>query len=145
MPVAPAILGTALASVVMMATITFGSSLTTLVSHPALYGWNWTFDLSSGNTTDSVRNAAPVQVLNAPSHPYTEGLIEANVRAGQDRRPNAIPGAPPSLDQLPPGCAFAPRCGYAVGACWDSLPSARPVHDGHSSSCLLVPETALAS
>jgi hypothetical protein len=59
-PVAPAILGTVLASVVMMATITFGSSLTTLVSHPALYGWNWTFDLSSGNPTDSVRNAAPV-------------------------------------------------------------------------------------
>ena len=59
-PVAPAILGTILASVVMMATITFGSSLTTLVSRPALYGWNWTFDVSSGNTTDSVHDAAPV-------------------------------------------------------------------------------------
>ena len=58
--VAPAILGTVLASVVMMATITFGSSLTTLVSHPALYGWNWTFDLSSGNTTVSVHDAAPL-------------------------------------------------------------------------------------
>jgi len=57
---APAIFGTVLASVVMMATITFGSSLTTLVSQPALYGWNWTFDLSSGNTTDSVHDAAPV-------------------------------------------------------------------------------------
>ncbi len=58
--VAPAILGTVLASVVMMATITFGSSLTTLVSHPALYGWNWTFDLSSGNTAGTVVGAAPV-------------------------------------------------------------------------------------
>jgi hypothetical protein len=58
--VGPAILGTVLASVVMLATITFGSSLATLVSHPALYGWNWTFDLSSGNTTDSVRDFAPV-------------------------------------------------------------------------------------
>jgi hypothetical protein len=58
--VAPAILGTVLASVVMMATITFGSSLTTLVSQPALYGWNWTFDLSSGNPTASVHDAAPV-------------------------------------------------------------------------------------
>ena len=58
--VAPAILGTVLASVVMMATITFGSSLTTLVSHPALYGWNWTFDLSSGNTAGTVAGAAPV-------------------------------------------------------------------------------------
>ena len=58
--VAPAILGTVLASVVMMATITFGSSLTTLVSHPALYGWNWTFDLSSGGTSGTVTDAAPV-------------------------------------------------------------------------------------
>jgi hypothetical protein len=58
--VAPAILGTVLASVVMMATITFGSSLTTLVSHPALYGWNWTFDLSSGTTAGTVAGAAPV-------------------------------------------------------------------------------------
>lgn len=58
-PVAPAILGTVLASVVMMATITFGSSLATLVSRPALYGWNWTYDLSSGNTAGTVRNAAP--------------------------------------------------------------------------------------
>jgi hypothetical protein len=56
----PAILGTVLASVVMMATITFGSSLTTLVSHPPLYGWNWTFDLSSGNTAGTVTGAAPV-------------------------------------------------------------------------------------
>jgi hypothetical protein len=58
--VGPAILGTVLASVVMMATITFGSSLTTLVSQPALYGWNWTFDLSSGNTAGTVSRAASV-------------------------------------------------------------------------------------
>ena len=61
--VGPAILGTVLASVVMMATITFGSSLTTLVSQPALYGWNWTFDLSSGGTEGTISRAAPV--LNA--------------------------------------------------------------------------------
>jgi hypothetical protein len=44
----------------MMATITFGSSLATLVSHPALYGWNWTFDLSSGTTAGTVSGGAPV-------------------------------------------------------------------------------------
>ena len=47
-PVRSAILGTVLATVVLLATITFGASLTTLVSHPALYGWNWTYALSSG-------------------------------------------------------------------------------------------------
>jgi hypothetical protein len=56
----PAVLGTVLASVVMMATITFGSSLAALVSHPALYGWNWTFYLSSGGTAGTVSGAAPV-------------------------------------------------------------------------------------
>ncbi|TDW23207.1 ABC transporter ATP-binding protein [Kribbella kalugense] len=84
-----------------------------------------------------VEHGTATQVLTRPSHPYTEGLIEANVRAGQDRRPNAIPGAPPSLDQLPPGCAFAPRCRYAVSACWDVRPITQLVGDGHSSSCLL--------
>jgi peptide/nickel transport system ATP-binding protein len=93
-----------------------------------------------------VEHGSAAQVLTTPSHPYTEGLIEANVRAGQDRRPHAIPGAPPSLDQLPPGCAFAPRCGYAIGACWESRPTARAVGDGHWSSCLLVHnEVPLAS
>jgi hypothetical protein len=43
-----AILGTVLATVVLVATVTFGASLTTLVSHPSLYGWNWTYALSSG-------------------------------------------------------------------------------------------------
>ena len=50
-PVRSAILGTVLATVVLLATVTFGASLTTLVSHPALYGWNWTYALSSGVIT----------------------------------------------------------------------------------------------
>ena len=41
MPVRSAILGATLAMVVVVATIGFGASLNTLVSHPALYGWNW--------------------------------------------------------------------------------------------------------
>ena len=50
-PVRSAILGAALAMIAMIATVTFGASLGTLVSHPALYGWNWTYDLSAGNPT----------------------------------------------------------------------------------------------
>jgi hypothetical protein len=99
--VAPAILGTVLASVVMMATITFGSSLTTLVSHPALYGWNWTFDLSSGNTTDSVHDAAPV--LNADRAVaawtgiwYATATIDGQAVPVIGMTPNA-PVAPPLL------------------------------------------------
>jgi len=46
-PVRSAILGAVLAIVVVVATVTFGASLNTLVSHPALYGWNWNYELNS--------------------------------------------------------------------------------------------------
>jgi ABC-type antimicrobial peptide transport system permease subunit len=47
-PVRSAILGAALAVVAVVATVTFGASLSSLVSHPALYGWNWDYVLISG-------------------------------------------------------------------------------------------------
>jgi hypothetical protein len=59
-PVRPAIAGTVVAMVVLLATVTFGASLATLVSHPALYGWNWTFSLSSGVTIIDEAKAAAV-------------------------------------------------------------------------------------
>jgi hypothetical protein len=46
-PVRSAIVGAALAMMVVIATVTFGASLNTLVSHPALYGWNWNYELDS--------------------------------------------------------------------------------------------------
>jgi hypothetical protein len=46
-PVRSAIAGTALAVVLVVATVTFGNSLATLVSHPALYGWDWSYALES--------------------------------------------------------------------------------------------------
>jgi hypothetical protein len=48
-PVRSALSGAALAVVTVVATLTFGSGLHTLVSHPALYGWNWSYDLNSIN------------------------------------------------------------------------------------------------
>ena len=46
-PVRSALFGTALAVLIVTATLTFGSGLSTLVSHPALYGWNWNYALAS--------------------------------------------------------------------------------------------------
>jgi FtsX-like permease family len=48
-PVRSVILGTVLAVVVVMASLTFGSSLNTLISHPSLYGWNWQYILESSS------------------------------------------------------------------------------------------------
>jgi ABC-type lipoprotein release transport system permease subunit len=57
-PVRSALLGTALAVAVVAATLTFGSGLSTLVSHPTLYGWNWTYALFSETGPDVPPQAA---------------------------------------------------------------------------------------
>jgi hypothetical protein len=57
-PVRSAFAGTALAVLVVAATITFGSGLHTLVSHPPLYGWNWTYALASETGPDVPPQAA---------------------------------------------------------------------------------------
>ena len=57
-------------------------------------------------------------LLEAPAHPYTRRLIACVPELGEGkRRLHAIPGLPPAVDDLPPGCAFAPRCDKAQPAC----------------------------
>ncbi|HSH49996.1 MAG TPA: ABC transporter ATP-binding protein [Halomonas sp.] len=54
-------------------------------------------------------------IINSPQHPYTQGLIAAlPQRATPGSRLNQIPGSMPSLNNLPPGCAFHPRCAFAT-------------------------------
>ena len=64
-PVRSAILGAILAVTVVVATVTFGSSLNTLVSHPALYGWNWNYDIDGGGGLGDVPGQAAAKLLNA--------------------------------------------------------------------------------
>jgi peptide/nickel transport system ATP-binding protein len=69
--------------------------------------------------------------------PYTLGLLGSLPRldgVGYARlRP--IPGAPPSLIALPPGCPFAPRCPMTTGRCAEEEPALRLAAPGHSSAC----------
>jgi peptide/nickel transport system ATP-binding protein len=74
-------------------------------------------------------------VFNTPKHPYTEGLFNSlpNVR-DKTAQLKPIPGLMPDPTKLPPGCAFEPRCGYAIEAC--KAPCA--VHsfsDTHTTLC----------
>src|SRR5262249_12373497 len=58
------------------------------------------------------------EVLGRPAHPYTQGLLDSvpsNNERGQRLR--QIPGMTPSLLDLPPGCPFRERCGYANAEC----------------------------
>ena len=60
-----------------------------------------------------------------PRHPYTQGLLRAIPRLGADKQSSVlypIPGRVPAPDNLPPGCAFEPRCQYAVDACRSAKP-----------------------
>ncbi len=64
-PVRSAILGAILAVTVVVATVTFGSSLDTLVSHPALYGWNWNYDIDGGGGLGDIPGQQTAKLLDA--------------------------------------------------------------------------------
>jgi len=75
-------------------------------------------------------------IYNEPRHPYTRELL----RAFPDlNRPTAklasIPGFPPRLNALPPGCRFAPRCPIAQDICHIEQPELRWIDAGHAASC----------
>ncbi|GHA19152.1 ABC transporter ATP-binding protein [Devosia pacifica] len=82
-------------------------------------------------------------ILLNPRHPYTIGMLNSTVR-GQDRSVDieAIPGNPPDLRNLPPGCAFAPRCGFALEQCSAAQPEPAARPDAGYARCIRLDETA---
>jgi oligopeptide/dipeptide ABC transporter ATP-binding protein len=66
-------------------------------------------------------------VLTEPRHPYTQALISAvpDMDPARRKRRTLLPGDPPNPENIPPGCAFHPRCGLAKDVCKESLPSLR--------------------
>jgi peptide/nickel transport system ATP-binding protein len=80
------------------------------------------------------------QVMRAPAHPYTAGLLASTVHGQpRDRDIIAIPGSPPDLRRLSPGCSFAPRCARRLPACARTLPEARFPEPGRMAACFAVP------
>jgi peptide/nickel transport system ATP-binding protein len=76
-------------------------------------------------------------VVKAPAHPYTRGLLASTIHgASRGTRLEAIPGAPPRLDRLPAGCAFAPRCRLVEPVCTAGDIPAVPLGAGRSVRCV---------
>ena len=63
------------------------------------------------------------QIIDAPSHPYTSGLLKAlPQKVGRGTRLYQIPGSMPPITALPPGCAYHPRCERASDRCHNQAP-----------------------
>lgn len=71
------------------------------------------------------------------SHPYTKGLFGSQPQLDDDsRRLSPIPGLPPDPTDLPPGCAFSPRCPYATDLCKRGQIPMVALSDTHSFRCI---------
>lgn len=82
-----------------------------------------------------VEEGAREQVLSAPAHPYTRGLLQSLELS--DGRFGFIPGAVPDLHRPIEGCPFAPRCAHASELCWRGRPALRLAASGQSVRCVL--------
>ena len=85
--------------------------------------------VESGRATDVYHN---------PRHPYTMALLRSVPRLDRPRRERLDPveGQPPDLTRLDAGCAFRPRCRFAVEACAVAKPVLQPVGaEGHLAAC----------
>jgi peptide/nickel transport system ATP-binding protein len=83
-------------------------------------------------------------VLQHPLHPYTVGMLASTI-VGHQRGTHidAVPGTPPDLRRLPPGCSFAPRCTYAMPACTETFPPERRFAAGRTACCVRLHQDGL--
>lgn len=71
-----------------------------------------------------------------PRHPYTLGLLHSTPHvAKRAKRLDPIQGLPPSLEHLPRGCAFHPRCAFRFERCFEERPPLLPVEDVREKAC----------
>ncbi len=77
------------------------------------------------------------QIYHNPHHPYTIGLLASVPRMDQHRGKRLVPidGQPPDLTKLDNGCAYRPRCRWAIDRCANEIPSLEHVGDGQKAAC----------
>ena len=71
-----------------------------------------------------------------PRHPYTLGLLHSTPHVGvRAKRLDPIQGLPPSLEHLPSGCAFHPRCAFRFERCFTERPGLDPIEGNRAKAC----------
>jgi len=84
-----------------------------------------------------VELGSAAQIFNVPAHPYTHGLLRSIARPdARKARLSSIPGQPPDMAVLGPGCAFAERCALASEECRATRIELRMVGPAHAAACL---------
>jgi oligopeptide/dipeptide ABC transporter ATP-binding protein len=92
-----------------------------------------------------VAERGPVEtLLTRSAHPYTRGLIRSipPLSGAIPERLPTLPGAPPDPRNRPTGCAFHPRCAWAIPRCAQELPAPLKLSPGHASACFRAAEVA---
>jgi oligopeptide/dipeptide ABC transporter ATP-binding protein len=89
-------------------------------------------------------HAATDRLFGAMRHPYTEALLASIPKVDQDARHRlySIPGLPPELTSLAPGCRFAPRCRYAQDDCREQDPPLEGPDPAHEFACFHPTDTS---
>jgi oligopeptide/dipeptide ABC transporter ATP-binding protein len=82
-----------------------------------------------------VERAPVMDVFDSPAHPYTKALLDAAFGLQVLRKRRPIPGEPPNLANLPPGCSFNPRCVYADDRCRKEEPPEVTLAPARSAKC----------
>jgi oligopeptide/dipeptide ABC transporter ATP-binding protein len=87
-----------------------------------------------------VELGAKRDIFTSPAHPYTRGLLHAvpDLKTDRARPLETIEGTVPALHAMPPGCTFAPRCGFRIPECERALPPLVEVTSGHWARCPVV-------
>ena len=84
-----------------------------------------------------METATVFDLFDRPAHPYTHGLLRCVPRltAARTRTFHSIPGLPPRVTELTPGCPFAPRCERASDRCRTETPPTTEIGPGHAIAC----------
>ena len=84
-----------------------------------------------------IERANAADLYREPRHPYSLGLLRSVPRLDQSRKEKLDPieGLPPDLINLPSGCAFWPRCKYAIDKCHEEIPPLMEVDKNHWAAC----------